>query len=255
MRAEEPDRLYHDPALAAFYDIDNGWGPDLDYCAALARGCRSVLDLGCGTGRLVARLAAGREGGREAVGVDPAAAMLAVARERPGGAAARWVRADARDLRLGQRFDLVVMTGHAFQVFLTDADQDAVAATIAAHLAPDGRFVLDSRNPAAEEWREWSPDRSLRVLAHPLLGPVEAWDDAEHEPETGIVTYRTQYRTAAGQLWSASSRIRFTPRDRIAASLEGAGLSVDAWLGAWDGRAWVRNAAEIIPLGRRADNR
>jgi len=38
--------------------------------------------------------------------------------------------------RLGRRFDLVVLTGHAFQVFLTDDDQRAVLSTIAEHLAP-----------------------------------------------------------------------------------------------------------------------
>ncbi len=74
------DRLYSDPDLARFYDLDNEWSADLDYCAGMASDARSVLDLGCGTGLLLSRLA----NGRTAVGVDPAGAMLEVARRRIG---------------------------------------------------------------------------------------------------------------------------------------------------------------------------
>ena len=45
------------------------------------------------------------------------------------------------------------MTGHAFQCLLTKDDQQALCATIAAHPAPGGTFIFDSRNPAVEEWR------------------------------------------------------------------------------------------------------
>ncbi len=110
------DRLYHDAALAHFYDLDNAWGDDLALCAKLAETASSVLDLGCGTGRFAVTLT-----GKEVVAVDPASAMLDVARGRPGGEMVTWIEEDARTVRLGRRFDLVVMTGHAFQCFLSDA--------------------------------------------------------------------------------------------------------------------------------------
>jgi len=242
------DYLYRDSDLAQFYDLDNGWGPDLDTCLELARDARSVLDLGCGTGLLAARLAEGRE----VVGVDPAAAMLDIARARPGGDRVAWVRAEAQSVRLGRTFDLVVLTGHAFQVFLGEADQRAVLATIAAHLAPGGRFVFDSRNPAAEAWREWGPEASRRSLQHPRLGRVECWNDAVRDPATGIVTYETQYRVArSGEQFSASSQIRFTEQEVLAALLSDAGLEVDAWLGDWRGGPYQAGCREIIPIGRR----
>ena len=139
------DDLYNDPGLAQFYDLENGWGLDFDYCLQLADEARAVLDLGCGTGQLAASLA----DGRTVVGVDPAAAMLDIARHRHGGRKVTWVEADARRVRLDRRFDLVLLTGHAYQVFLSDEDQQAVLSTIAEHLAPGGRFVFDTRNPAA----------------------------------------------------------------------------------------------------------
>lgn len=239
------DRLFEDPRLVRFYDLENGWAQDTAYCAALAASARSVLDLGCGTGLLAAALA----GEREVYGVDPAAAMLQVARARSGGDRVNWVNADARSLRLGRRFDLVVMTGHAFQCLLTDADQRALCETIAAHLAPGGRFIFDSRNPLREEWREWSPGLSRRVLDDPELGQIEAWNDVSFDVATEVVTYHTSYRAIGGQSWSAASRIRFAPKEKIAARLAEAGLRVERWMGDWAGGPWSLSAKEIIPVG------
>jgi ubiquinone/menaquinone biosynthesis C-methylase UbiE len=95
------DALFEDPALVQFYDLENGWMDDTRFCLALASGKASVLDLGCGTGLLAAALGEGRE----VFGVDPAAAMLDVARRRAGGQRVTWVEADARTVRLGRRFD------------------------------------------------------------------------------------------------------------------------------------------------------
>jgi SAM-dependent methyltransferase len=246
------DRLYRDPDLAQFYDLENGWAADLDYCHRLGADARSVLDLGCGTGQLAVKLA----GSCDVVGVDPAGAMLDVARQRPGGARVTWIQSDAQVLRLDRRFDLVLLTGHAFQVFLTDDDQRAVLAAIAGHLAPGGRFIFDTRNPAAEEWREWTPERSRRSFEHPALGTVEAWNDASQDLATGVVTYETHYRALDdGQVFSASARIRFTARNELAARLEDAGLVVDEWLGDWRGGDFEPNSPEIIPVGRLRSQR
>jgi SAM-dependent methyltransferase len=241
------DPLYTDAALVAFYDAENDWGEDRAFCAHLARAAGSVLDLGCGTGAFLAGIDAG-----ERVGVDPAGAMLEVARHRPGGADVRWIEADARYLALDRRFDLIVMTGHAFQVFLTEDDQRAALASIARHLAPAGSFIFDSRNPACREWEEWQPAMSERQIEHPRHGRVTAWNTAVQDEASGIVTYGTFYRLADGRVLSADSRIRFTPAADLARMIVGAGLAVDRWFGDWAGGPMTLQSAEIIPLGRRA---
>ncbi|MGF1629736.1 MAG: class I SAM-dependent DNA methyltransferase [Kiloniellaceae bacterium] len=241
------DRLYDDPELVQFYDLDNEKGPDDDLCIRMAAEARSVLDLGCGTGRLTVGLAGN---GRAVTGADPAAAMLDMARRREGGGKVEWVEADARSLRLNRRFDLIVLTGHAFQVFLTPADQAAVLATIAQHLTPRGRFIFDSRSPAAEEWREWVPGVSDWELTHPRLGRVEAWNDASHDPASGIVTYETHYRILAdGRHLVARSQIKFTPKEELEELIAEAGLHVSQWYGDWQEAPWTPTSKEIIPLG------
>ncbi len=241
------DRLYDDPDLVQFYDLENGWGPDHDFCAWLAEDAESVLDLGCGTGQLAARLAENRA----VVGVDPAGAMLDIARRRPGGDRVTWIEADARDLDLNRRFDLVMLTGHAFQVFLPRDDQQAVLRTIARHLAPGGRFVFDSRNPSAEEWRAWVPEESRRELMHPTFGKVAAWNDVSRDAASGIVTYETHYRIESdGRRLSATSQISFTPKDELDRLIAEAGLQVTRWYGDWQGGDWHPDSKEIIPLGQ-----
>lgn len=242
------DPLYRDPALAEFYDAANRWGPDFDYCMALAQGARSVLDLGCGTGELTAALA----DGRSVTGADPAGAMLDIGRKRPGGALVDWVEADARSMRLGRRFDLVLLTGHAFQVFLTDADQRAALATIAAHLEPTGRFIFDSRNPGFRDPNKLT-HKSSRLLDHPEHGEIDAWNSSAYDPASGILSYENGYRvTATNRAVSASAQILYTSREKLEAMIGDAGLTVERWLGDWDGSDYHEKAREIIPLGRLA---
>jgi len=242
------DDLYADPVLAQFYDRDRP-RPDFEYCQNLARSAGRVLDLGCGTGQLAAALA----GTRHVVGVDPAAAMLDIARARPGGGRVCWVQADARNVRLHRQFDLVVLTGHSFQVLLSDADQSAVLTTIREHLAPNGRFVFDSRNPDFAGRKERDRSDKLSGFTHPVLGIIEPWNISRYNEDTGILHYTNGYREkATGAEHSASARIRYSRRDDLAARIDAVGLFVREWLEDWTGAAFSTRSPEIIPIGQRA---
>lgn len=243
------NELYYDPDLAQFYDLANEWRPSFDYCLALAEDATSVLDLGCGTGELTVALAQDRA----VTGVDPAAAMLDIARQRPGGEKVTWVQADARSLRLDARFDLVLLTGHAFQVFLTSDDQMAALLAIAAHLTPNGRFIFDSRNPAIGVSENRDQANTLRQLNHPQLGLIEAWNESVYDTETAILAYENGYRIcSSGREFSAPAKIRYTPQTEMAQMIAATGLVVVQWLGDWLGTPYHPDAQEIIPIGRLA---
>lgn len=102
----DEDGLYRDPALADFYDLENGWDRSADFAfrRALAAGAASVLDLGCGTGTLAVALSEGRQ----IAGVDPAPAMLDIARGKPGAQGVDFIEGDARTLWLGRASTLSV---------------------------------------------------------------------------------------------------------------------------------------------------
>ena len=96
---------------------------------------RTVLDAGCGTGRVAVELA---RRGLEVVGVDLDPSMLEVARAKSD--AVEWVEADLADLDLGRTFDVVVAPGNVM-IFLTPGTEAAVTARLAAHVAPGGTLV------------------------------------------------------------------------------------------------------------------
>jgi SAM-dependent methyltransferase len=93
------DAIFGDPRLTRVYDQLDPDRSDLDVYLALADelGARSVLDIGCGTGTLACMLAAR---GLDVTGLDPAGAMLDVARSKPGADAVRWIHGDVSALAL-----------------------------------------------------------------------------------------------------------------------------------------------------------
>lgn len=95
----------------------------------------SVLDAGCGTGRVAIELA---RRGVEVVGVDQSAEMLSVARER--APEIRWVLADMAEADLARHFDVVVMAGNV-PLFTAPGAQAALVAGCARHLRPKGVLV------------------------------------------------------------------------------------------------------------------
>ena len=102
--------MFASPRLAEVYDPLEPDRSDLDAYVAVVDefGAARVVDLGCGTGTLACRLA-GR--GISVVGVDPAAASLAVARRKPHAEKVRWVHGGA-SAAAGLEVDLIAMTGN-----------------------------------------------------------------------------------------------------------------------------------------------
>jgi SAM-dependent methyltransferase len=242
---------YNQPQLAVLYDDENGWDASAEFYLELGRriGATSLLDLGCGTGTVTRGIASRL--GIAAVGVDPATPMLDVARGNTAAEQVEWIEGDARTIRLGRRFDLIIMTGHAFQGLATAEDQAACLATMAAHLSPNGRLAFDSRNPAAQEWLEWQPNNSARVLETRAHGAVEIWNEAHLRADGVTLDTVEHYRVLADdRRWRSDFVLRFTPQPDLAAAIAAAGLTVETWLGTFDGAPFTPGAREIIPVCR-----
>ena len=168
--------VFEEEFFASLYDCFNPWSVSDDFYVDRAVEVGGpVLDLGCGTGMLACGIAAK---GLSVTAVDPAEAMLTVARSRAGGARVTWIKSDGQNLSLGQRFRFIYMTGHAFQQLLTDDDALALLRAVAAHLNAEGRFVFETRNPAAQAWLRWTPEHSRRTIESPVHGRMSLFYDA-----------------------------------------------------------------------------
>src|SRR5690242_7599643 len=210
------DRHYTDPRLVELYDSDNLRGADTDFYVRLAADldARRILDLGCGTGLLTRELAVD---GREVIGVDPAPAMLAVARRQPGAERVRWVEGDAGALGTPAA-DLVIMTGNVAQVFLDDAEWAATLRAIQAALRPGGHVAFESRNPEDRAWERWNRAATYERFDSPN-GPMECWLDLISVGNGRVRLAGHNIFTATGEVVVASSELRFRSLAELTASL------------------------------------
>lgn len=143
--------------LAELYDLEHDEiRSDLGFYREWARRAGgSVIDLGCGSGRLFASLLAG--GASRIVGVDGSPALLrraeqrieadAALREARAAGSIELVAADVRDVQRDETFALAIMAGVIAHL---DGPAPALEALRAARrlLQPDGRLVVDGLGPA-----------------------------------------------------------------------------------------------------------
>jgi len=114
-------------------------------------GRRPVLEVGCGTGRVLIPTA---RAGVNAVGVDLSAGMLDVCRQKVAAepvdvqARVELHEDDMRTFDLGMRFPLVTLPFRGFQHLLTVDDQRAALQRLRAHVVDGGQMVLDVFNPS-----------------------------------------------------------------------------------------------------------
>ena len=245
---------YADPDLVALYDLEGRRGDEASFYLppAFARRLR-ILEAGCGTGWFAHLLA---RQGHQVTGLDPAPNMLAAARAKPGAHSVTWIEGDMRAFSVPDRFDLIVLTGHAFQVLEADPDIAAALACFERHLAPGGWLTFESRNPLAEGWRAWTREQSMMTLEHPHLGPVEAYWTGQPSAEPEIIDAVAHYHfTRTGNRKISRSRLRFAPQATLSRLLTEAGFGHQVWYGDWDRSPVGLRSPELIVEVRRAGGR
>ena len=133
--------------VAELYDLYVQTEVDVPFFLQETEGCRSVLELTSGTGRLSLPLL---KAGVPLTCLDNSPEMLAVLRRKLGeqGLAATVHETDASDFSLSERFDLVIIPFNSFAEFVEPAAQERALATIAAHLSEGGRLICTLHNPA-----------------------------------------------------------------------------------------------------------
>ena len=220
-----------DPRLVAIYDALNPTGPCEAFYMNLAGSVvQRVLDVGCGTGRLACELAAR---GHSVTGVDPSDEMLELARQRLNGDRVEWIKGRATEFVVDGEFDLIVMTGHAFQVLLSDRDILDGLERIRKHLSANGRLAFETRNGAVREWEEWTPAATQQKLSVPGAGEIEVHNDIRSVFEN-VVTYETHFRFGPDDVVVTDDAIRFMEAYELSRFLDAAGFTKIVSFGNWD---------------------
>ncbi|WP_025274706.1 class I SAM-dependent methyltransferase [Haloglycomyces albus] len=238
---------FNDDAIAELYDLEFRWAREDDYYLDAIMNSERVLDIGCGTGRM---LHAARDRGFSGrlVGIDPAESMLRRARRRPD---IEWYEGYAPDFAWRDEFDLVFMTGHAFQYLLSDTDIAATLGAVATFLSPGGRFVFETRNPADRAWERWAERYSTTVTTSD--GAVVDCDYTV-DPITDERWISTTTVNSSAQ-WEEPvimrQTLRFVTVEELDDRLRSAGLKVVHRYGDWDLSPMSSSSPEIITVAER----
>ena len=233
------DRHYLDPRLTRLYDLDSPWSPDRQFYVDRAQGSRlRILDVGCGTGLLTTALA---EAGHRVTGIDPSPEMLAIARVRPGGGEVTWIEGNAETLPVSGRFDLIVLTGNAFQALLEERQVRSFFARSRESLTPEGTVVFESRNPDLDWESRWDYEIVLETGDEVVRANRRflGFDGA-------LMKFEFRY-VFPSETITTTSRIRFWRPDEIESFAGEAGLNVTEIGGDYEGEPFDRTrSGEMI---------
>lgn len=184
----------YDRLDAAFYDYYSpGVEGDVQFYVEEAQKAGSpVLEIGCGTGRILLPIA---ESGVSVVGLDRAPAMLSLLRQKLAKysldtqSRVELIEGDMRNFSLGRRFKLVTIPYRAFLHLLTPNDQRQALICIREHLTEDGRLIFNIFDPsleiiAAHLGPLGSALKKDSEFVHPDTGHrVIVWDTRQYDPE------------------------------------------------------------------------
>lgn len=137
---------YYDLIYENYYPIPNLTHLDIPFWLDIASQYGDpILDLSCGTGRVTVPLA---EKGFRVTGIDIADSMLEVAKDK--SSQVEWIKADIQNFDLKRKFPLILLPANGiWHLFNQEAVEDCFAC-VRRHLAPGGKFIIDTFNPGTK---------------------------------------------------------------------------------------------------------
>jgi len=225
---------YPAPLYAALHTGTDG---DLQWYRAACEGARSVLELGCGDGRVLAAL-----DGPTLHGLDLHEGLLEAAAARLGPSAVLH-HLDMRRFELGRTFDRVILPFSGVYCLLDDEGLRACFERVHAHLEPGGAFLLDAyradvfhaeSEPEDVGDEDWNELAVIEVQGRPYsVFERSTWNPDAQRIE---VTYRHVSLTDPGAPIDGTIEQRYLLRHQLEGHLRDAGFSKVEVFGGFDER-------------------
>ncbi len=249
MSGENASKQFSDPLLVSAYDALNSFGDDgYFWIREVERfSPETIIDLGCGTGLLTCELA---RQGYEVIGIEPARAMLDIARTKPDAEKVQWIEGGYEKFE-GLKADMIIMTSHVAQFFLDDEEWTAMLEAAQKALRPGGHILFDSRTPIFPPYQTWPTEQSPRRVEDPNHGPVD-WYYKLLGIENNRVCYQLHFHFInSGERITSNDELIFRSQEELADSLEGAGFEVETVYGEWDRSPATPETEEMIFVATR----
>lgn len=209
-----------------------------------------ALEIACGTGIVTLPIAACEIA---VTGVDLTRPMLTHARKKAREQKIGFdlVEADARQFHFDKRFSFIYITGNAFQAFLQRADQERFLACVQRHLAPDGIFAFETRNPSGHNLSDQLDEEHWLTYQNIQGRTVNVSGTQSYDPLAQVMHWTTYRRwTASNEVRSTVTRIacRFTYPQELEALLHYNGFRILQQYGDWDKSDLTEKSESIIMI-------
>jgi SAM-dependent methyltransferase len=225
---------------------------DLPFWLELAaRQGNPLLELGCGTGRVLLPLV---KAGYQVYGLDRDPAMLAVLRMnapnelRPG---LQLLQSDMTAFHLGKRFALILLPCNTFSTLAQPA-RLATLERVAMHLRPGGSFAASLPNPALLKRLPAASDTELEdILSHPLDGePVQVSSAWVRQGDLFTLSWHYDHLLPDGRVERLSARVQhyLAPVETYLTELRAAGLEITGIFGNFDWSPYDAGASPHLIL-------
>jgi SAM-dependent methyltransferase len=233
------DRIadYYDRLFQQSFDLEG----TVDLLADLASG-GSALEMGIGTGRVALPLAAR---GIDVHGIDASPAMVAKLRDKPGGDKIPVTMGNFVDLPVAGSYALIYIPFNTLFALLTQEEQVRCFASVAAHLQPGGRFLVDASVPDLARFKRGQAWEVQRIETDAVI--IEA---VRHDPvQQHYVMQRILLTTEGMHMFPVNIRYAWPAELDLMARM--AGLHLEHRWGGWRRQPFTAESTAHISVYQR----